>query len=244
MQKLVKTEMPVLWHILHDMSQPTKAMFWPCLVSFFSVGMHYTRIFRNQRVANSSASKLQPAMVDISYRCQITYQEEKPVSIAADLVEEHQGQKFLKISATNYAICQLVCGGKLPTKNPSLAKSKELQALVQARNDKIQEYLAAPEETQELFDSEMPKNKCTKKRKAQAMEEPGDKFVVTILLGSTEIPCLVGGQRPTKWDLFVAMETEPLREVIYHLRAGCQIAFAQPSRSYKATKKESSHRWP
>lgn len=165
MQKLVKTEMPVLWHILHDMSQPTKAMFWPYLVSFFSVGMHYTRIFRNQRVANSSASKLQPAMVDISYRCQITYQEEKPVSIAADLVEEHQGQKFLKISATNYAICQLVCGGKLPTKNPSLAKSKELQALVQARNDKIQEYLAAPEETQELFDSEMPKNKCTKKEK-------------------------------------------------------------------------------
>ena len=131
----------------------------------FSVGVHYTRIFRNQRVANSSASKLQPAMVDISYRCQITYQEEKPVSIAADLVEEHQGQKFLKISATNYAICQLVCGGKLPTKNPSLAKSKELQALVQARNDKIQEYLAAPEETQELFDSEMPKNKCTKKEK-------------------------------------------------------------------------------
>ena len=163
--------------------------------------MHYTRIFRNQRVANSSASKLQPAMVDISYRCQITYQEEKPVSIAADLVEEHQGQKFLKISATNYAICQLVCGGKLPTKNPSLARSKELQALVQARNDKIQEYFAAPEETQDLFDSEMPKNKCTKKRLAQAMEEPGDKFMVTILLGSTEIPCLVGGQRLAKCDL-------------------------------------------
>ena len=153
------------------------------------------------------------------------------MSIAADLVEEHQGQKFLKISATNYAICQLVCGGKLPTKNPSLARSKELQALVQARNDKIQEYFAAPEETQDLFDSEMPKNKCTKKRKAQA-----------ILLGSTEIPCLVGGQRPAKWDLFVAMEPEPLREVISHLRAGCQIAFAQPSRSYQATNKESSHR--
>ena len=147
--------------------------------------MHYT-LFLGTRVANSSASKLQPAMVDISYRCQITYQEEKPVR---DLVEEHQGQKFLKISATNYAICQLVCGGKLPTKNPSLAKSKELQTLVQARNDKIQELLAAPEEDtqegQELFDSEMPANKGTKKRKAKAMEAAGDK-------------CLVGGQRPTK----------------------------------------------
>ena len=157
---------------------------------------------------------------------------------SADLVEEHQGQKFLKISATNYAICQLAS---------CLSKSTELHALVQARNDKILECLAAPGDTQEgqeLFDSEMPANKGTQKRKAKAMEEAGDKFVVTILLGSTEIPCLVGGQRPTKWDLFVAMEPEPLREVICRLRAGCQIAFAQPSRGYKATKNCSAQKAP
>ena len=35
MQKLLKAEMPVLWHTLHDMSQPTKAMFWPQLFSIF-----------------------------------------------------------------------------------------------------------------------------------------------------------------------------------------------------------------
>ena len=172
-------------------------------------------------------------MVDITFRCQIKYQEDKPVTIAADLVEEHQGQKFLKFRATNYSICQLVCGGKLP-KNPSLSKSKELQALIQARNEKIQEYLAAPQdpqEGQELFGEQKP---STKKRKANTMEELGN-FVVTIQLGSTEIPCLAGGQRPSKWDLYVAM---PLRQVIGHLRAGCQAALQEPTRGYKGTKKD------
>ena len=183
-------------------------------------------------------------MVDITFRCQIKYQEDKPVTIAADLVEEHQGQKFLKFRATNYSICQLVCGGKLP-KNPSLSKSKELQALTQARNEKIQEYFAAPQgpqEGQELFGEENP-GKGTKKRKAHTMEELGN-FVVTIQLGSTKIPCLAGGQRPSKWDLYVAMEPEPLRQVIGHLGAGCQAALQEPTRGYKGTKKDWSHRWP
>ena len=165
-------------------------------------------------------------MVDISYRCQITYQEEKPVSIAADLVEEHQGQKFLKISATNYAICQLVCGGKLPTKNTSLAKSKELQTLVQARNDKIQELLAAPEEDtqegQELFDSEMPANKGTKKEKPKPWKQQVTSLWSPSYWDPLRFHVWLVAKRPTKWDLFVAMEPEPLREVICHLKAGCQ----------------------
>ena len=154
----------------------------------------------------------------------------------------YQGQKFLKFSATNYSICQLVCCGKLP-RNTSLSKSKELQALIQARNEKIQEYFAAPQgpqECQELFGEENP-GKGTKKRKAHTMEEPADKFVVTIQLGSIEIPCLAGGQRPSKWDLFAAMEPETLRQVIGHLR-GCQAAFNEPTRGYKVTKKDGSHR--
>jgi hypothetical protein len=120
-----------------------------------------------------------------------------------------------------------------------LSKSKELQALTQARNEKIQEYFAVPQgpqEGQELFGEENP-GKGTKKRKAHNMEEP-DNFVVTIQLGSTEIPCLAGGQRPSKWDLFAAMEPEPLRQVIGHLRAGCQAALQEPTRGYKGTKKD------
>jgi hypothetical protein len=53
-----------------------------------------------------------------------------------------------------------------------LSKSKELQDLIQARNEKIQEYIAAPQgpqEGQELFGDGKP---GTKKRKAHTMEEP------------------------------------------------------------------------
>ena len=153
-----------------------------------------------------------------------------------------KAKKILKFRATNYSICQLVCGGKLP-KNPSLSKSKELQALIQARNEKIQEYLAAPQDPQEGQESFGEQKPSTKKRKAHTMEEP-DNFVVTIQLGSTEIPCLAGGQRPSKWDLYVAMEPEPLRQVIGHLGAGCQAALQEPTRGYKGTKKDWSHRWP
>ena len=237
---LIKRQRPALWRICYDMSQPTKAIFWPHMFFNLVVGMHWANIFRFRICKPLCASNLQPAMVDISYRCQIKYQEEKPITIPADLVEEHQDQKFLKFSATNYAICQLVCGGKLP-KNPSLSQSRELQASIQARNEKVQEHLATPEDTQEgqeLFDADKSASNVAKKRKAQTMEGGMENFVVTLQLGTTEIPCLVGGQRPSKSDLFVLMEPEPLKEAIGHLRAGCQMAFAQPTRGYRVTKKD------
>ena len=56
------------WHVTTH-----KSYVLATVVFNFSVGMHSTRLFWNKICQPQCASKLQPAMVDISYRCQIKY---------------------------------------------------------------------------------------------------------------------------------------------------------------------------
>ena len=162
-------------------------------------------------------SKLkQEAMVEISNRISIRFEEEKPILIPETALVESHGHKWLRLRPTNQQIVMLLCGPKAG-KNASLTSCTTIQELVNQRNEAWTKETPEGPGVESMFEEE----KATKKRKVSSNPE-----IVSINVGGTEIECLMQGQRPSRSDLIVPLKEEQLTAILNHIRPGATEALA------------------
>ena len=143
-------------------------------------------------------------MVEITTRVQISFQDEKPVTIPHELLFEHDGQKWLKLRPTAQPIVQLIHGGRI-SKNASLSSSNALKSLLDARNTAFLQSPPGLEASngENLFE-DPPKQP---KKKQKLLDE---NRIVHLEVGDHKVQCLMFGNRPTRSDLAILLDPNHL----------------------------------
>ena len=151
-------------------------------------------------------------MVEITTRVQISFQDEKPVTIPQELVFENDGQKWLKLRPTAQPIIQLIQGGRIG-KNASLSSSSALKSLLDARNTAFLQGRPGLEANngEDLFED--PAKQPRKKQKLLH-----ENRIVHLEVADHKVQCLMFGNRPTRSDLAILLDPNHLEPVILHFR--------------------------
>eukprot|EP00435_Cladocopium_sp_Y103_P029200 s3052_g7.t1 len=141
-------------------------------------------------------------------------------------MQDSNGVEYLKISATNYTICKLICGEG--QKNSSLAGGDKLQELKDLRNQKAGVTPEADDEGQGGDESAGGKVKALVHKPATAVE---------IDVDGTKVNVLCPTKRISQSDLMVEIDPVQLDAVFTFLGPDCQSRTS--SRSYKKSGKYS-----
>jgi hypothetical protein len=139
-------------------------------------------------------------------------------------MQDSEGVQYLKLAATNYTICKLVCGEG--QKNSSLAGGGKLQELKDLRNQKVGLTPEAADEEQGGDES------ASSKRKAGVHKPP---TVVEIELDGTKVKVLCPPKRIAQSDLMVQLDPVQLDAVFTFLGPDCQSLAS--TRSYQKSGK-------
>ena len=173
----------------------------------------------------------QPFLImDIQIRKSVEiYADYKWIAIPEFLVQEHQGESYIKMRATSQPIIKLVAGSRI-SKNASMSSCAELTELISKRNDAAKQSRQAPDPGQAMFRSEDSQEASAS---TSTKHVPQGIYCVQIDVNGTQVRTLVQGQRPSKADLTVPMEPTQLAAVIQFLRPGVQGCTDTPKRTYK-----------
>lgn len=137
--------------------------------------------------------------------------------------QDSNGEKYLKMMATNQAICKLICGKT--AKNASLSGGQKLQGLKDQRNKALQA------NKEEDWEDEGKQGEEPPQKKLKVLEEK----VLKITVDDVEVTILCPQKRASTSDLLVQLDGGMLCAVFKHLQDDCQSCTS--TRSYKKTGK-------
>ena len=194
-----------------------------------------------------SCSVLAPSvrMAEVKVRSSLEIQvaDGKWIHVPASLLEDHEGQAYLRMKATHHTIVALVTQTSV-AKNASFGTSQKLQDLLKMRNEaaasKDTEEDVANEDGekedmwQDVAPAENPAPK--KKRKTQV---PAGSYVVEISVAGQPVHILCQGSRPTKADLLVRLVPSDLGAVFAFLKDDVSEALNAVKRQYAKKEKKS-----
>lgn len=181
--------------------------------------------------------------VKIRTSTEIQCGEGKWLHMPPSLIEEHEGQQFLRFRPSSHSIVSLVTQAPFE-KNATISNSSKLQDLVKLRN----EALAALHEGGDGEEGDQNKAdmwedvqgandppKVNKKRKRQG---PVGSHVVKIKVDEKPVHLLCQGTRPSKADLLVKLVPEDLSVVLAFLKENVEEALCAAKKQYKKAKKD------
>ena len=180
------------------------------------------------------------AMVEISSRVELKFQDEKPICLPKDLIIQFDGHQYLKLRPTSFPIVQFIHGGKV-AKNASLSSSTTLKGLIQARDDQYQGNVPQEEGQEALFD-DANGPAAGSKRPLDQLEEPGT--IVQIDCNGTSIDCLMVGKRPARTDFTFLLEASQVEAIVMAMRKTSTKDLEMPTRAYNKDAKRAKKEWP
>jgi len=166
--------------------------------------------------------------VDIQQVHTISCDDGKAIAIPANLLQEHDGQLWLKLRPTSQPINQMVYGKV--GKNASFSNHVKFQDFIAKRSQVCAKAGNTPPE--EVFpEQDQPGPKPpTKKRKLLGTE------IVEVPLDDHKIQCLMKGHRPTKSDLVVPLQAHHLEPIFAMLKEDPEGS--QTRKTYQKKEKE------
>ena len=166
-------------------------------------------------------------MVEINYRVEIQFQDEKAITVPKDLIIQFKGHTYIKLRPTSLPMVQLIHGGKV-AKNASLSPSTTLKQLIKARNDMYKGQVPPEENQEELFDDKEPVPGS--KKPFRPLEEEGT--TLQIDCDGTSIDCLMVGQRPSRTDFTFLLEANQVEAIVKAMRTTSTQDLNMPTRAY------------
>ena len=167
-------------------------------------------------------------MVEINYRVEIQFQDEKPITVPKDPIIQFKGQTYIKLRPTSLPIVQLIHGGKV-AKNASLSSSTTLKQLIKARNERYNGQMPPEENQEELFDDQEPVPGS--KRPFRPLEEEQG-ITLQIDCDGTSIDCLMMGQRPSRTDFTFLSKANQIEASVKAMRLTSTQDLNMPTRAY------------
>ena len=150
------------------------------------------------------------------------------------IIEDDQSRLWLKISPSNFGLCNLLTTERLdPKKRPTLKMCPGLNHLLGERNTKVFENPKDP-----LFDGEEPPKKKSKKRN---LEHPDADVALRIEVGDEGAEVIVKACNKCTDDLVILYEQQNLNVFTSFLQQSLEITFegSGPKRTYTRTGKYS-----
>jgi len=140
----------------------------------------------------------------------LTYNDGEKWLVPLNLVVEHAGRQWLKISPINYGLVRTICYDRIVPKNASFSVCGEIENMKRMRNEAAQQ----PEQTpaEELFQSDGQPSKKKRKPSATAKKE-----IVSFEIAGSVVQRLAPRSRQSE-DLHVLIEEMSLEAVFHAIR--------------------------
>ena len=140
----------------------------------------------------------------------LTYNDGEKWPVPLNLVVEHDGRQWLKISPINYGLIRTICYDRIVPKNACFNVCGEIENLKRMRNEAAQQ--GDQTSAEELFQADGQPSK--KKRKTIATQK---KDVVTFEIDGCVVHCLAPRARQSE-DLCILIAESDLEAVFHAIR--------------------------
>lgn len=185
-------------------------------------------------------------MADVRIRPSIDIQcgEGKWIHVPPTLLEEHQGQQFLRLRPSSHPIVALVTQSTVK-QNASFTSSSKLQELLKMRNEAAATRLSqdndgteADESKEDMWKDAAPQKESATESKKRKLEVPSGSYVVEISVAGQVVHILCQGTRPSKADLLVRLVPEDLSAIFAFLKDDVSEATNAAKRQYSKKEKK------